>query len=70
MPGYKISIHKSKALFYIGSKLNEKYIKEKILFPKTTKIKFLKRYLSKKMKDLDSKSVKTLKKEIEEYTQR
>lgn len=70
MSGYKISTHKSEALFYIGSKLNEKHIKKTILFPKTTKIKFLKRYLTNKMKDLDSENIKTLKKETEEYTQR
>ena len=64
--GYKINIQKLVAFLYTNNKLLERETKKKI--PSKNKIKYLRIYLTKEVKDLYSKNHKILKKETEKDT--
>ena len=67
--GYKINIQKSVAFLYANNELTEREIKKTIPFSFTSKgIKYLGINLTKDVKDLYLENYKTLKKEIEEDT--
>ena len=64
--GHRTNIHMSIAFLYANNKLTEREIKKTI--PPTNRIKYLGINLTKYIKDLYSENYKTLKKEIEEDT--
>ena len=67
--GYKINIQKSVAFLYANNEFTEREIKKIIPFTIASKrIKYLGINLTKDVKDLHSGKFKTLKKEIEEDT--
>ena len=67
--GYKINIQKSVAFLHANYKLTEREIKKTISFTIASKrIKYIGIKLAKDVKDLYSENYKTLKKEIEENT--
>ena len=67
--GYNINIQKSVAFLYANNKLSERKITEIISFKIASKrIKYLGINLTKYVKDLYSENYKTLKKDIEENT--
>ena len=67
--GYKINIQKSVAFLYANNKITEAEIKKTIPFTIVSKrIKYLGINLTKDVKDQYSENYKTLKKEIEEDT--
>ena len=67
--GYKVNIQKSKAFLYTNNETLEIDLRIKIPFAiATRKIKYLGINLTKEVKDLYSENYKTLKKEIEEDT--
>ena len=67
--GYKINIQKSIAFLYANNELTEREIKKTISFTIATKrIKYLGTNLINGVKDLYTGNYKTVKKEIEEYT--
>ena len=69
VPGYKINSQKSVAFLYANNKLPEREIKKTIPFTIPSKrIKYLGINLTKDVRDLYSENYKTLKKEIEECT--
>jgi hypothetical protein len=66
--GYKVNSNKSVALLYTKDKQDEKEIRETTPFTKVTKnIKYLGVTLTKEVKDLYDKDIKSLKKEIEDF---
>ena len=67
--GYKVNIQKSKAFLYSKNKLSERETKKTPIYHsnKIIIIKYLGINLT-KLKDLSSENYRTLKKEIEEYT--
>jgi hypothetical protein len=68
--GYKINSKKSVALLYTSDKLDEKEVRETILFTiPTNNIKYL-ATLTKQVKDLYDKNLMSPKKEIEEDIRR
>jgi hypothetical protein len=69
--GYKINSNKSVAFLYTKDKKAEKEIRETTLFTIVThNIKYLGVTLTKEIKDLYNKNIKSLKKEIEEDLRR
>ena len=67
--GYKDNIQKSKAFLYTNNEISERETRKKIPFTiATRKIKYLVINLTKEVKDLYSENYRTLKKEIEEDT--
>jgi hypothetical protein len=69
--GYKINSNKSVAFLYRKDKQAEKEIRETTRFTKVTNnIKYLGMTLTKEVKDLYVKNIKSLKKEIEEELRR
>ena len=69
--GYKINTQKSLAFLYTNNEKTESEIKETIPFTIATKrIKYLRVYLPKGIKDLYIENYKTLMKEIKEDTNR
>ena len=66
--GYKVNIQKSKAFLYNNNEISEKEIRKKIPFDITRKIKYLGINLTKEVRDLYSENYTTMKKEIEEDT--
>ena len=69
--GYKINTQKSLSSLYTNNEKTEREIKETIPFTIATKrIKYLRVYLPKEMKDLYIENYKTLMKEIKEDTNR
>jgi hypothetical protein len=69
--GYKINSKKSVVLLYVNDKLAEKGIRETLPFTiATNNLKYLGVTVTKQMKDLYYKNVKSLKKEIEKNIRR
>ena len=67
--GYRVNTHKSKAFLYTNNETAETEIRKKIPFDiATRKIKYLGIKLTKEVKDLYSENYTTLKKEINEDT--
>ena len=67
--GYKVNIQILLAFLYTNNELSERETREKILFTiATRKIKYLGINLTKEVKDLYSENYRTLRKEIEEDT--
>ena len=67
--GYKVNIQKLKLAFlYTNNEISKTEVREKIPFDIARKIKYLGINLPKEVKGLHSENYTTLKKEIEEYT--
>ena len=67
--GYKVNIQKLKAFLYTNNEISETEIRKKILFDiATRKIKYLGINLTQEVKDLYSENYTTLKREIQEDT--
>jgi len=69
--GYKVNSSKSVAFLYTNDKWNEKENRETTPYTiNTNKIKYLRVTLTKQVKDLYDKNLKSLKKETEEAPQK